>query len=128
MMCSPSGLSRTVSGAVFPSPPGAPLGQSFIGVCCADAKPNAEQINSTVSMLRNFLAVRKRVLPFQRVILIKYHVEVVPPSCTFQPHRCRPPAHPATPPKNQAQAGIHGTPTKVGIARLAGHICFVTVH
>jgi hypothetical protein len=39
--------------------PGAPLGQSFMGVCCADAKPDVEQINSAVSKHRIVLAVRK---------------------------------------------------------------------
>ena len=57
MMCSPSGLSRTVSGVIFPSVPGAPFGQSFMGVCCADA--NQEQSNIMASKDRIVLAVRK---------------------------------------------------------------------
>src|ERR1700722_16270953 len=61
MMCSPSGLSRTASGATFPSEPGAPLGQSLIRAGCADAMPNERQINAA-SRHWIFLAVRKTVL------------------------------------------------------------------
>ena len=77
MMCSPSGLSRTVSGVIFPSVPGAPFGQSFIGVCCADA--NQEQSNISGKQGSN------RFSGAQTVLLIHERSKLTRPSGRLHP-------------------------------------------
>src|SRR5882757_1543789 len=87
-ICSPSGLRRTVSGVIFPSVPGAPFGQSFIGVCCADAKPDAEQINSAVSKHRIVLAMRKMSSLFHERCKLTRPVDCLHPSKVESREEC----------------------------------------
>src|ERR1700728_2721801 len=56
MTCSPSGVSRTASGAEVASAPGAPFGQSLIGVGCAAATTTDTQRTKAAKQHLKYIA------------------------------------------------------------------------